>query len=129
MSVTLSVKMLPAHPEENPWYRHPVYLAGWLLLDDCGAWLHDWEIDRCVPLCDPEAVAAIREAIPAGDYLGEVMFEVRVRRSDERLELHDVEWVTLYEPRANGPSRMTTEIHVRSMPPWYRRREAEHPFG
>lgn len=129
MSLTLSVKMLPAHPVENSWFHRPVYLAGWLLLDDSGAWLHDWEVDRCVPLCDPDAMAAIREAIPAGDYLGGAMFEVRVRRGDEGLELHDVEWATLYEPRDNGSGRTLAEIHVRSMPPWHRRREAEHPFG
>ena len=116
MSVTRAVKMLPAHPEENPWYRRPVYLAGWLLLDDSGAWLHDWEVDRSVPLRDPEAVSAIREAIPPGDYLGGALLRAWVRMGSSGPELHHLYSVHFFEPDAKGgPVRWGEEMSVREV--------------
>jgi hypothetical protein len=129
VSLTLSVKMLPARPEENPWYREPVYLAGWLLLDDLGAWLHDWEVDRSVPLCDPETMTAMRGVLPPGDFLGAALLQAWVRAGSSGLELHTAYWVQFFDPgNGAGPDRWGPEVSVRPVPDQYEGRRRTEPL-
>jgi hypothetical protein len=121
LSITLSVKSLPSGIELHPRLHRRIFIAGLLLLDAEGVRLYDWDTDQSVPLCDPEAYAAIRAAVPSGQYLGGMLLHVFVRSGKTGPELHSVYWAQFYEPEETPTKRWGVRIQVRPEPP-------EHAF-